>query len=148
MENRKELLGYCGLYCGDCPAYTGEIADAATTMLDMLAKYRVDLVADSILPKELNDYATFRKTLEFMGKARCDAICRNRDNKTTSCGIRKCCREKGYFGCHECDDFEDCEHIKTFMKGFHADACVKNLQAIREMGVETWIEKGNRLWFL
>jgi len=26
-EGRENLIGYCGLYCGDCFNYKGEIAD-------------------------------------------------------------------------------------------------------------------------
>lgn len=29
MKESKELLAYCGLYCGDCGAFTSEITEAA-----------------------------------------------------------------------------------------------------------------------
>ena len=148
MDNRKELLAYCGLYCGDCPAYTGEIPDAANNLADVLEKYRIDRVAEILFPEELGDYDKLQKMLEFLGNARCTEICRQRPDTETSCKIRKCCKEKGFFACHECDDFEDCDHIKTFMQGFHAEACVKNLRTIKEMGVEAWIENGDHMWFV
>ena len=27
MVNKKELVAYCGLYCGECPNYTGRICE-------------------------------------------------------------------------------------------------------------------------
>ncbi len=95
MNNIKELLARCGLYCGDCAGYSGEIAEAAGE---------------------------------------------------TSCEIRKCCFKKGFCACHECSDFESCDKLKS-LSVLHGESCIKNLRAIREMGIEDWIHKGKRLWF-
>ena len=148
MKTNTVLLAYCGLYCGDCPAHTGEIADAAQNLLDVLTKFKIDQLATIVFPKEFGDYATLQKSLEFLRNARCTTICRLREDTAVSCPIRKCCKNKGFFACHECADFEGCEKIKTFMQGFHAEACIANLKSIKELGVESWLEKGNRLWFL
>ena len=48
MEERKNLLAYCGLYCGDCAGYSGEIADAAKNLVELLEKYRFDRTAKSL----------------------------------------------------------------------------------------------------
>jgi len=148
METSTELLGYCGLYCADCPAYTGEIADAAKNLSEVLTKFKVEQTAATTFPEEFRDVSKLQKTLEFMGNMRCTTICRQREDTAVSCQIRKCCKEKGFFGCHECAEFEDCDKIRSFMQGSHADACIANLKSIKEQSVETWIEKGNRLWFL
>ena len=42
MKARKDLLAYCGLYCGDCLGYTGVIADAAKNLMMVLKKYKFD----------------------------------------------------------------------------------------------------------
>ena len=39
MKARKDLLAYCGFYCGDCLGYTGVIADAADNLTQVLEKY-------------------------------------------------------------------------------------------------------------
>lgn len=38
MKERKELLAYCGVYCGDCLGYTGMIADAAKNFMMVLER--------------------------------------------------------------------------------------------------------------
>lgn len=38
MKARKELLAYCGFYCGDCLGCTGVIAEAATTFAGSCVK--------------------------------------------------------------------------------------------------------------
>jgi hypothetical protein len=32
------------------------------------------------------------------------------------------------------------------LEELHQDSCVKNSEAIKKMGLETWIIKGKRLW--
>ena len=32
----KNLVAYCGLYCGDCPMYKGKIADLARDLRKIL----------------------------------------------------------------------------------------------------------------
>jgi len=148
MKARKDLLAYCGLYCGDCLGYTGVIADVAKNLMMVLNKYKFDRTVKCVLSKELKDYDKFYEMLAFMTGLKCPKICRERGEYSgTSCKIRKCCRDKGFYSCYECNDFEICDKLKTFMEGLHADSCVKNLKAIKEMGLEAWIIRGKRLWY-
>ncbi|MCK4941715.1 DUF3795 domain-containing protein [candidate division WOR-3 bacterium] len=64
----------------------------------------------------------------------------------TSCEIRKCCFEKGFYACHECSDFESSDKLKP-LSGLHGESCIKNLRATREMSIEYWIHKDKRFWF-
>lgn len=143
---KKKLLAYCGLYCGDCGGYTGTIADAAANLQKELEDYKFVRTAKHLFSDQLKDYDKFVEMLGFMTTLKCDVFCRNKTDTSTSCQIRKCCREKGYYGCYECDDFEVCEKLES-MKDLHQDSCVKNLRAIKEMGLEKWIELGTRYWF-
>jgi hypothetical protein len=77
---------------------------------------------------------------------KCSMICREREDDSTSCSVRKCCIENGYYACYECADFENCDKIKSIMGGLHTDACVRNLKAIKEMGIDNWIVKGEKIW--
>lgn len=144
MSEEKELLAYCGLYCGDCAGYSGEIADAASELQKAFTKYKFERTANSMFSKELEDFDKFCEMLQFMTQLKCSAICRERKDGETKCEIRKCCIDKGYYACHECDDFETCEKLINDLQN---DACVKNLRAIKEMGIENWIKKGKRYWF-
>ena len=147
MKDGKELLAFCGLYCGDCLGYTGLVAKRAKSLMAVLEKHQFDRTAKSVFSVELKDYDRFREMLGFMSGLKCPKICRKREDSETSCKIRECCIEKGFYACYECDDFEICGKLKSFMQGLHADSCLKNLRAIKEMGLEAWIKKGKKFWY-
>ncbi len=144
MKESKDLLAYCGFYCGDCLGYTGVIADAARNFMMVLEKYKFDQTAKSVFPEKLKFYDKFCEILVFMTGLRCEKICREREDSGTSCEVRKCCREGGFYACYECSDFEICEKLRSLHEGLHYDSSVKNLKAIKEMGLEAWILRGKR----
>ncbi len=146
MEKAKRLLAYCGLYCGDCAGYSGEISEKANGLKKMLGKYKFELTASCLFSKELKDYDKFVEMLEFLTGLKCERICREREDTEKSCNIRKCCRDKGFYSCHECSDFETCEKLRQ-LEGLHGDSCVENLRALKEKGLEDWVAGGKRLWF-
>lgn len=147
MKDGKELLAYCGLYCGDCLGYTGLLAKRAKSLMTALEKHKFDRTAKCVFPKELKDYYRFHEMLGFMTGLKCPKVCRKRKDTETSCKIRECCIDKGFYACYECDDFEICDKLKSFMQGLHADSCVRNLKAIEKMGLEAWIKKGKKFWY-
>ena len=99
-----------------------------------------------MFPHELKDYDEFYMKLKFISGLKCSKICRERETGSTNCEIRKCCIGKGFYACYECVVFETCEKLKA-LEELHKDSCVKNLRAIKEMGISNWIASGKRLWF-
>jgi hypothetical protein len=146
MKKQKEMLAYCGLYCGDCGGYSGEIAESAKNLDRVLKKYKFERTSQSLFSNELKEYDKFSTMLQFMTSMKCPTICRKRKDGETTCEIRKCCRKKGFYTCSECDSFESCEKLKT-MENLHRDSCIKNLKNIREKGIETWLKTCKRYWF-
>jgi hypothetical protein len=145
MKARKDLFAYCGFYCGDCLGYTGVIADAAENLMEVLEKHQFHRTAECVFPEQLRDYDKLREMLGFMAGLRCAGICREGEQDDPSgCQVRNCCRDKGFYACYECDDFETCDILDSLHKGLHTDACVKNMKAIREMGLEAWLSSGKR----
>jgi len=144
LEERKGLLAYCGTYCVDCLGYTGVIAEAARGFLETLERYRFEQTAACVFPEELNNYKLFLEMLGFMTGLECTGRCRAGKDAETSCEIRRCCRERGYYSCYECDEFEACEKQDEHFDGLHAKANRRNLRAIREMGLEAWLTEGRR----
>jgi hypothetical protein len=142
----KDLLAYCGFYCGDCLGYTGVIADAAQNLMEVLEKYQFNRTAECVFPEELRDYDRFCEMLGFMVDLRCAGICRagEQDGGLSGCQVKDCCTDRGFHACYECDDFETCGRLKSLHKGLHTDACAKNMRAIREMGLDAWIVSGQR----
>ena len=146
MREKSHLLAYCGLYCGDCAGYSGDIANAAGDLTKVLERYQFHRTAKHLFPDALKDYDKFQEMLGFMTDLKCAAVCRDREDGETTCEIRKCCRDRGFYACHECDGFETCDKLKRH-DALHGDAWLRNLRAIKEMGVEAWVGGGERFWF-
>lgn len=138
---KKDLLAYCGIYCGDCLGHTGVIADAAEDFKEVLEQYQFEKSAKAIFPDQLKDYDKIFDKIVFMASLRCPMVRRERTEDNVDCEIRKCCQVKGFFACYECNDFKNCEKLKP-MEGLHYEAVIKNSKEIKEMGLEEWIKKG------
>lgn len=146
LVDNGSLLAYCGLFCGDCAGYSGEIAQSARELKAVMERYKFDQTAKHLFSSELKDYPAFCDMLDFIMGLKCPAPCRERADGTTTCDIRKCCRMKGYYACHECADFEMCDRLST-LTALHGLSCIRNLRAIKETGVDEWVRKGKRRWF-
>ncbi len=138
------LVTYCGIYCGDCLGYTGVIADAAEEFLDVLDKYKFYMTAKYVFPERLGDYDRLIDMLLFMTEMKCYKTCRERNDEEASCVVRNCCKTRGFYACHECNDFEQCETLRSVLGGLHLDVCLKNLREMREMGLEAWLRDGTK----
>jgi hypothetical protein len=145
VKEREKLLAYCGIYCGDCLGYTGVIADAAKRFMYVLDQYQFHRSVKAIFPDKFEQYGTMQEVLTFMEGLKCPKVCRDRgENADTDCPVRKCCREKDYYACYECDTFENCEKLRSMMGGLHDITCISNLRGIKEMGLREWILHGER----
>jgi len=142
----KNLIAFCGLYCSDCAGYSGEIADAAKSLLFGLKKYDFTKTARCLFSDDLTDMDDFLKKLTFITTLRCATVCRIKTEGETKCAIRVCCRKKGFYACYECACFKRCEQLMR-MEELHGDSCIKNLMGIKLMGLEQWLKKGKRYWF-
>jgi hypothetical protein len=129
----KNLLAYCGLYCGDCPGYQGNIADLARDLRKVLRESRFDVFAREIPVKEFKNYPQCYECLGAMVKTRCRRTCRGRGGPT-HCKIRNCCLKRGYEGCWECAEFEDCSKLAWLTK-VHKDAHIKNMRILAKKGI-------------
>ena len=97
----KELVAYCGLYCGACGRYLS---------------------------------------------GKCPGCKKN--EKASWCAPRKCCIEKGYLSCAECEEFSDqneCKKFNNFISkifkvifGSNRRAC---LRRIKEIGYENYAKE-------
>jgi hypothetical protein len=146
VREPKELLGYCGFYCGDCLGYTGVIADAAKSLTEVLEQYRFRRTAECVFPQDLADYDNLCQMLRFMSGLHCPGRCRTpaKDRPPSGCAVRICCEEKGFYSCHECEDFETCDTLASLHSRLHTDACLKNLRAIRQVGLDAWLADGKK----
>ena len=146
MAIDKDQLAYCGLFCGDCAGYSGDIADSAIELARVLDACQFDRTARARFSEQVGDFEAFRETLAFLSELRWPRICRERSAGETDCRIRACWIKQGFYACYECDAFETCGEFEM-LEELHGDACVRNLRAIREMGLDQWLVNGERFWF-
>lgn len=147
MTEGKDLIAYCGLYCGDCFAYQGKIADLARDLRKELRQAKFDKTAESL--SEIPFFATLKnypQAYELLGalvKFRCRRTCRG-GGGPPFCKMRKCSQKKGIDGCWQCEEFETCENL-DFLKAGHGEAHLKNLRILKNKGVAAFLA-GKRYW--
>lgn len=140
MNEDENLIAYCGLYCGDCFNYKGEIADLARDLRKKLRETKFSGVAQDLSRyfKEFNNYDQCYEVLGAMVRLRCKRACRNRGGNP-ACKVRICCQKKNIRGCWECDEFETCNKL-DFLKPIHGDANLKNLKKLKKQGVDSFLQ--------
>jgi len=147
MAEEKDLIAYCGLYCGDCFGYKGKIADLARDLRKELRQTKFSRIAQTMSETPFfavyKDYPQCYEVLGAMVKFRCKRTCRGGGGPPV-CKIRSCCQKKGIDGCWQCDEFETCQKL-DFLKPSHVDAHIKNLKILKKAGVDSFLE-GKRYW--
>ena len=146
-QENAELIACCGLYCGECPSYTGKIADLARDLRKELRQARYARMAAALAETPFfavfSDYDKCYEVLGAMVKMRCRHTCRG-GGGPPFCKMRKCCQKKGIRGCWECGEFETCAHL-NFLNGVHGDAHIKNLRILSRKGVDVFLA-GKKYW--
>lgn len=148
MIEEIELIGYCGLYRGDCIRHHSRASDSARELLCELhntefGKYAA-IKSSSInqleAVKKFEHYGECCEVLEAIVALQCNSPCRIGGGCATfSCGILACCREKGFDGCWQCDEFEKCQSFES-LKAIHGDSLQQNLGTIKKFGFDEWLE--------
>ncbi|RME62997.1 MAG: DUF3795 domain-containing protein [Nitrospirae bacterium] len=140
----EKLLGYCGLYCGDCFFYKAEIASLAKQLRKLLrqAKLHKHYEEFSRFASEFQDFPTCYRVLGAMVRMRCRG-CRQ-GGGPPFCRIRRCAQRKALQGCWQCDELNRCTKL-DFLRPAHGDAHIKNLRKIKKLGLQGFLE-GKRHW--
>lgn len=131
MPKNKNLIAYCGLYCGDCLFYKGEIADLARDLRKVLRQEKFERVTKSI--PFIKHYKECYETLGVMVRLRCKKGCLA-GGGNPFCKIRRCAQKKRFRGCWECDEFQSCKKLAT-LEVAHKDEHIKNIKAIKKLGL-------------
>ncbi|MFC1938937.1 DUF3795 domain-containing protein [Chloroflexota bacterium] len=147
MTDNKDLITYCGLYCGDCHGYQQKVPDLARDLRKELRKSKYKKFADAISTNSFGQaFQNYDKCYEVLGamvRFRCHKGCRA-GGGPPFCKIRKCCQKKNMLGCWECSEFESCDKLE-FLQAVHDDGHMKNLRIISRKGTEDFV-KGKRYW--
>ena len=143
----KGLIAYCGLYCGDCYRHKGRLADLARDLRKELRQEKFDVtagkMAENAFFRVFKNYPQCYEVLGEIVKLRCKRSCRGGGGLPV-CRIRQCCQNKNIEGCWQCIEFQTCKKL-DFLKPFHEDAHLKNLQLLEKAGIDSFnIDK--RYW--
>jgi hypothetical protein len=139
MAKRSDMVAYCGLYCGTCPAYTGSLAGPARELRDELRRNKCDKAASRLarIPglKAFEHYEQLDALLVTLAKMRCANPCRV-GGGSAQCRIRKCVRSKNLAGCWQCEGFAACTTLQALEEYGDIDRTyLKNLGKIKRHGV-------------
>jgi hypothetical protein len=70
----------------------------------------------------------------------CFGRCRKLEGEDVpeGCPVRSCCIGRGFYACYQCVKLRDLH------APLHLDACLHNLRAMREKGLDAWLAEGPR----
>lgn len=152
MTDARKVTAYCGLCCLDCIPNNQRFLSLVKELAEVLDEVGFEEYAVHKSRREpaFNGYPTFRKVLEAIPRIKCSGSCYEGPISelgcAQNCSIRNCAIDKGYVGCWECDDDENCKLMKA-CKEFHP-GLESNLRMIREHGIDNWLDKrGKHYWW-
>jgi len=126
MEINQNFIAPCGLYCGVCGVYFATWDNNNGFLEKLLGVYQGKIAGLDHL------------TIEDI---KCDGCLSDRVSIFCRvCAIKDCTREKGYTGCHECNDFP-CRHIETFPMPVGKKVILRGIPFWREHGTQKWVEE-------
>jgi len=124
----KELICYCGLYCGNC-AVKAKVEPASKVLYEEMKKAFFEEIM-SMFP----DGETFWSFLKGMAVQGVCISCKA-GSGNPGCAVRICAKEKNVDMCALCERYP-CEQFTRFFEGYPT---LKHDNAIlRELGFDVW----------
>ncbi len=138
--NIRYKTAYCGIYCPDCILYQNEYSPVAAQLKELLSNTEMRDYAAVASPfgTDFKDYPAFEKILGALAEVQCEKTCRVGGGCSgTPCEIMKCCYSKGFGGCWECEDVEECDKF-DFLTPRCGDMPKNNIRTIKVRGIKYW----------
>lgn len=131
MTPNPDLVSPCGLYCGVCAIHLAHRDNNVKLKEKLVSLYRGGTPGKGTLPNAEHLTAD---------DIRCNG-CQSDDQfmHCRQCEIKDCTKDKGYEGCHECNDFP-CQHIDNFSMAVGKKVILRAVPYRREFGTEKWVE--------
>jgi hypothetical protein len=131
MTINPDFASPCGLYCGVCAIYIAHRDNNHKLKEGLVRLYQGGTAGKGTLP---NSEKLTTEDIQCNG-----CLSDVRFLHCQQCEIRKCSQEKGYTGCHECDDFP-CQHIEQFPMAVGKKVILRSVPYRRKFGTKKWIE--------
>ena len=130
MTVKPDLLSPCGLYCGVCAIYIADRDNNLKFKQRLVDLYKGKVAGKGTLPGS--------ETL-CADDIRCNGcLSENRFMHCDQCDIRQCTTQKGYTGCHQCEEFP-CRHIDNFPMAVGKKVILRAIPYRRKFGTEKWV---------
>ncbi len=131
MKINPDFASPCGLYCGVCAIYIAHRDNNQKLKEGLVRLYQGGTAGKGTLPNS-EDFT--------IDDIRCNGCLSDvRFLHCRQCEIRECTQEKGYTGCHECDDFP-CQHVEAFPMTIGKKVILRAVPYRREVGTDKWIQ--------
>ena len=125
MKIEEKFLAHCGLYCGVCGVYYATRDNNDKFLNKLMAIYQEKIPGlEGISIEDLK--------CEGCLSHRVNLFCRG-------CAIKACNKEKGFSGCHKCDEFP-CHLIENFPVAVGKKVILRAVPYRREHGTEKWVD--------
>ena len=131
MKVNPDLVAPCGLYCGVCAIYIAHRDNNQKFKERLVSLYKGEVTGKGNLPNSEN--------LSIEDIQCCGCLSDDLFMHCRQCQIRDCTKQKGYTGCHECDEFP-CQHIENFPMTVGKKVILRAIPYWREVGTEKWIQ--------
>jgi len=168
----KKYICPCGLVCTDCLFYKPEIYESAQQLINTIKESQLDVFLTSISESEswkviadhLNgeqpdfekhfaafaNFKQFMSTLEGLTQLQCKSPCRDTGGcsvggKLHKCEAVKCVESKGYDGCWDCSESNQCEKL-LFVKKVYGNTISETFSTMRSEGSEGITPYGNNYY--
>jgi len=138
MKVNPDFVSPCGLYCGVCAIYIADRDNNRKFKERLVSLYQGKVQGKGTLPNSEN------LSTEDIQCGGC--LSDNPFVYCRQCDIRACTREKGYTGCHECDEFP-CQYIENFPMSVGKKVILRAIPYWRGVGTEKWIEDEEARYF-
>lgn len=131
MATNPDFISPCGLYCGVCAIYIADRDNNVKLKERLVNLYKGGTPGKGLLPGSEN---------LSVNDIKCNG-CMSNDQfmHCSQCDIRKCAKDKGYTGCHECDEFP-CHYIDNFSMAVGKKVILRAVPYRREFGDEKWVK--------
>lgn len=130
MTVDQRLTSPCGLYCGVCAIHIADRDNNEKFKQRLVDLYKGKVPGKGTLP---GSSLLTTEAIRCKGCLSDDLFMHCRQ-----CPIRDCTKEKGYDGCHQCDDFP-CRHIDQFPMAVGKKVILRSVPYRRKHGTEKWV---------
>jgi len=133
FQNVKDQIGFCGVWCGSCPAGSGAIMELTRIYEEIVKKNKLE----KWVPKDF-DFKEFMKGLSSIQKMTPCSGCHNGGGNPT-CAVRICAQKRNILNCSQCSELLICKNFKDLEKSH--PRIKEDLKKIKDFDQNKLVEK-------